>query len=35
MQEPGLRRVHAKTTKDIKLDHERPEYHRVTLEWSE
>jgi len=30
-----LRRVHARTTKDIRLDNERPEYHRVTLEWSE
>lgn len=32
-QEPGLRRVHARTQSDIKLDPERPEYHRVTLHW--
>jgi len=34
-KEPMLRRVHARTTKDIRLDNERPEYHRVTLEWSD
>ncbi|CAL8471737.1 g11279 [Coccomyxa elongata] len=31
--EPRLRRVHARTQTDIKLDPERPEYHRVSLHW--
>eukprot|EP00891_Asterochloris_glomerata_P008529 jgi/Astpho2/8529/e_gw1.00125.32.1_t len=30
-QQPQLRRVHARTTRELKLDPERPEYHRVTL----
>jgi gephyrin len=30
---PGLRRVHVKVAAPIKLDQERPEYHRVTLAW--
>jgi gephyrin len=30
---PGLRRVHGHVTSDIKLDPERPEYHRVALAW--
>ena len=34
MQEPGLRRVHARTQQDIKLDAVRPEYHRATLSWA-
>ncbi|KAK9861036.1 hypothetical protein WJX84_007974, partial [Apatococcus fuscideae] len=33
-QEPGLRRVHARTQQDIKLDAVRPEYHRATLSWA-
>ncbi|CAL5220125.1 g2080 [Coccomyxa viridis] len=32
-QEPGLRRVDARTQTAIKLDAERPEYHRVSLSW--
>ncbi len=31
LQQPQLRRVHARTTRELKLDPERPEYHRVTL----
>ncbi|KAK9807616.1 hypothetical protein WJX72_004182 [[Myrmecia] bisecta] len=33
-KEPGLRRVHARTSAAIRLDPERPEYHRVTLHWA-
>jgi hypothetical protein len=33
-QEPMLRRVHARTTSAIKLDPERPEYHRAALHWT-
>ena len=32
MQEPGLRTIYVRTNKDLKLDPERPEYHRVTLQ---
>jgi hypothetical protein len=32
--QPLLRRVHATLTSDLKLDPERPEYHRVTLQYS-
>ena len=32
MQEPELRRIYVRTDKDLKLDPERPEYHRVTLQ---
>ncbi|KAG2449667.1 hypothetical protein HYH02_005196 [Chlamydomonas schloesseri] len=31
--EPGLRRVAARLAVDIRLDPERPEYHRCTLQW--
>ena len=31
--EPQLRRVAARLAVDIKLDPERPEYHRCTLQW--
>ncbi|BDA47114.1 Gephyrin [Coccomyxa sp. Obi] len=31
--EPRLRRVHARTQTAIRLDPERPEYHRVSLHW--
>lgn len=31
--DPLPRRVHAVTTSDLKLDPERPEYHRVSLHW--
>ncbi|GLI59317.1 hypothetical protein VaNZ11_001172 [Volvox africanus] len=31
---PELRRVAARLTSDLKLDPERPEYHRATLQWS-
>ncbi|EIE21770.1 molybdopterin biosynthesis protein [Coccomyxa subellipsoidea C-169] len=31
--EPRLRRVHARTQSAIKLDPERPEYHRASLSW--
>ena len=34
LQEPMLRRVHARTTSAIKLDPERPEYHRAALHWT-
>jgi gephyrin len=30
---PLPRRVHALTTSPLKLDPERPEYHRVTLQY--
>ncbi|KAG2490454.1 hypothetical protein HYH03_011090 [Edaphochlamys debaryana] len=30
---PGLRRVAARLTADLRLDPERPEYHRCTLQW--
>lgn len=32
---PLLRRVTVKTSATIKLDSERPEYHRVTLHWQD
>lgn len=32
-QDPNLPRVHATTTKAIRLDPQRPEYHRVALAW--
>ena len=32
-QEPRLRRVHVRTQSAVKLDPERPEYHRVSLHW--
>lgn len=32
--EPRLRRVKARLCTDIRLDPERPEYHRVTLQYS-
>ncbi|KAF5838303.1 MoaB/Mog domain-containing protein [Dunaliella salina] len=31
---PGLRRVHVRLANDIKMDPERPEYHRATLQYS-
>lgn len=31
---PGLRRVHVRLANPIKMDPERPEYHRVTLQYS-
>lgn len=34
-QDPHLPRVHATTTKALRLDPQRPEYHRVTLAWEE
>ncbi len=33
LPQPQLRRMHATTTSDIRLDHERPEYHRATLQY--
>lgn len=33
LQNSGLRRVDARTQTAIKLDAERPEYHRVSLSW--
>ena len=30
---PGLRRVRVTTTAPLRLDHERPEYHRATLSY--
>ncbi len=33
LPQPELRRLHATLTSDIKLDHERPEYHRATLQY--
>lgn len=33
-QEPGLRRVHARLLTPLRLDPERPEYHRATLRWA-
>ena len=33
MQEPGLRRVHAHLAAPIKMDPERPEYHRAVASW--
>lgn len=33
MQHPMPRRVHVRTTEDLKLDPERPEYHRATVHW--
>lgn len=34
VQHPELRRVHVRTTQDLKLDAERPEYHRATVHWT-
>lgn len=31
---PALRRLSVRTTSGLKLDHERPEYHRATLQFS-
>ncbi|KAL3691732.1 hypothetical protein R1sor_005383 [Riccia sorocarpa] len=31
--DPYLRRVQARTTRSLKLDPERPEFHRVTVRW--
>ena len=31
--EPGLRRVHVTLTAGVRLDPERPEYHRATLQY--
>lgn len=33
IQSPDLRRVHVRTTSELKLDPERPEYHRATVHW--
>ena len=33
LQEPALRRIAARTQTAIKLDPERPEYHRASLSW--
>ena len=33
LQEPALRRTAARTQTAIKLDPERPEYHRASLSW--
>lgn len=33
-QEPRLRRLHVRTANDIKMDPERPEYHRATAHWA-
>ncbi len=33
MQHPMPRRVHVRTSQDLKLDPERPEYHRATVHW--
>jgi hypothetical protein len=33
-QEPRLRRVHVRTAMDIKMDPERPEYHRAIAHWA-
>ena len=32
--QPLLRRISVRTTNDLRLDPERPEYHRCTLQWS-
>ncbi|DBA77249.1 hypothetical protein WJX79_006001 [Trebouxia sp. C0005] len=32
-QHPMPRRVHVRTSQDLKLDPERPEYHRATVHW--
>ena len=34
-RDPRLRRIHAVVSSDLKLDPERPEYHRATLDWQE
>jgi hypothetical protein len=31
---PGLRRVHVRLADALKMDPERPEYHRATLQFS-
>ena len=33
VQDPLPRRVHVRTSQDLKLDPERPEYHRATVHW--
>ncbi|KAI7845411.1 hypothetical protein COHA_001116 [Chlorella ohadii] len=33
-QEPRLRRIHVRTANDIKMDPERPEYHRAIAHWA-
>ena len=33
MQHPMPRRVHVRTSQDLNLDPERPEYHRATVHW--
>lgn len=33
-QEPALRRVHARTSMAIRMDPERPEYHRAVAHWA-
>lgn len=33
-QEPRLRRLHVRTANDIKMDPERPEYHRAIAHWA-
>lgn len=34
LQEPRLRRLHVRTANDIKMDPERPEYHRAIAHWA-
>jgi hypothetical protein len=34
LQEPRLRRVHVRTAMGIKMDPERPEYHRAVAHWA-
>ena len=31
--DPGLRRIHVRLAGDIKMDPERPEYHRAIVRW--
>jgi gephyrin len=33
-QDPSLRRVHVRTLMDIKMDPQRPEYHRAVVRWA-
>lgn len=33
-QEPRLRRLHVRTAMPIKMDPERPEYHRAVAHWA-
>lgn len=35
LQEPRLRRVHARLAQDIKMDPARPEYHRAVARWED